>query len=152
MQALRAELEGHATNPANHHKSFINNTLLDITYEQENTQDYGRRRIKSLKQTVLEERRIIDEIAELLQTENIVREVQNLQNRVRKQEKFINCIQDMVNKLTPKNLFQGKSRDILADKPSLRECWKWIKRVLNEFMSQRAILQTLSKQLNVTIE
>ncbi|CAD8112244.1 unnamed protein product [Paramecium primaurelia] len=125
----------------------IHSTLLDITYEQDQTQDYGRKRTRSKYDDQNCWKRIFEELADMLKTENVIQEVHRLQQKCIKQDKFIGCVQDLVIKLTPKDIFEHS-------KPQLRDCWHWIKGICTEYMNLKKmqatlIVETCSQILNV---
>lgn len=49
-------------------------------------------------------------------------------------EKFMESLQDMIVKLTPPDTYEHS-------KPNLKECWRWIKRILRDHMELKKSLK-----------
>ncbi|KAM3135901.1 hypothetical protein pb186bvf_012030 [Paramecium bursaria] len=145
-------------NQLNMKNSRMNDVLLDITYENDESMVGGRRRTRSIKETQdpLCQRKLIEDLKDILQTDNLIKEIQSMKQQLHKQDKFISCLQDMIMKLTPKDIFKGKQSPNQETKPQLRDCWGWIKRVLNDYMAikqqnqkEKKIISLLKDLLNV---
>ena len=85
--------------------------------------------LKSPK-TDLQFKKILDECLDMLGVNNVVSMHKIIRKYIKSQLKFIDCITNLVINCHPNNYFNNKN-------PSLKESWKFIKKVIEEFVSMK---------------
>ncbi|CAD8047043.1 unnamed protein product [Paramecium sonneborni] len=113
-----------------HQKLLMNRLPEQKQFQQENFTD----RLKEFEQKLKEKE--VQFQNQLIESSLLIKENQSLKQEIIRLEscikdpaipKFVNSIVDLVIQCHPQNHFPNS-------KPDLRECWRWLKKILNDYI------------------